>query len=292
MSLRIAVASGKGGTGKTTVSLNLARVARGPVQLLDCDVEEPNLGLFLGGQLETSETVFQPLPRVDGERCDGCGVCAQACRFGAIAVVRDRPMVFPELCHGCGGCVLACPRAAIAEEGRAIGVVATFDAGSIRRVEGRVEVGHPTAPPLIRAVKRRTASEGLAILDAPPGTACPVVATLRGVDAVVLVTEPTAFGLHDLQLAVRLVRQLGLPCGVVVNRVGVGDRRVHEYCRREGLAVLAEIPDDRRVAVACSRGALVVDAVPGYEALFRDLLDRTLDLVHSEVRRHGEAAGR
>ncbi|HVO12891.1 MAG TPA: ATP-binding protein [Vicinamibacteria bacterium] len=277
MSLRIAVASGKGGTGKTTVAANLARVFGSPVQLVDCDVEEPNLGFFIGGASLGCETVTVPTPVVEPSLCDGCGLCAEACQFGAIAVTRSRPLVFPELCHGCGGCSRACPRGAIREAGHRIGVVESFASGSVLRLEGRLDVGRPAAPPLVRAVKQRI-RPGPAILDAPPGTSCPVVATVRGSDLVVLVSEPTAFGLHDLGLAVQMVRSLGLGCGVVVNRVGLGDARVQRYCETEGLPLLAEIPDDRRVAEAYSRGELMLDAVPGYRALFEGLLARIREL--------------
>ncbi len=273
MPLRIAVASGKGGTGKTTVATNLARAFDAPVQLLDCDVEEPNAGLFLGGSSLGRETVTVPMPVVDESLCDGCGLCAEVCQFGAIAVPRAKPLLFPELCHGCGGCSRVCPRGAVRERDRRIGVVETFASGTVLRIEGRLDVGHPSALPLVRAVKRRI-RPGPAILDAPPGTSCPVVATVRGADAVVLVTEPTAFGLHDLGLALKMVRSLGLRCGVVVNRVGIGDGRVQRYCEREGLPLLAEIPDDRRVAAAYSRGQLMLDAVPGYRTVFEELLAR------------------
>jgi MinD superfamily P-loop ATPase len=275
---RIAVASGKGGTGKTTVSLNLARTLSAPVQLFDCDVEEPNVGLFLGGAVEQSETVTIPVPVVDESRCDGCGQCAELCQYNAVVLPRERPLVFPDLCHGCGGCVRICPRGAIREVGRRIGVVETVRVGPITRIEGRLDVGRALAPPLIRAVRRLIRPDLPAILDAPPGTSCPVVAAVRDTDVVILVTEPTAFGLHDLTLAVETVRGLGVPCGVVVNRMGIGDRRVHDYCERERVPILAEIPDDRRVAEAYSRGVLMTDALPAFRPIFERLLRRALEL--------------
>ncbi|MBN1336498.1 MAG: ATP-binding protein [Deltaproteobacteria bacterium] len=281
--MRIAVASGKGGTGKTTVALGLARAFGSPVQLLDCDVEEPNVGLFLKGEVEGRQEVAIPVPVVDESLCDGCGACAEICQFNAIVVARDKPLVFADLCHGCGGCARVCPRGAIREEPRRIGVVETARMGDILRFEGRLDVGRANVPPLIRAVRARMRAELPAILDAPPGTSCPVIAAVRDTDVVVLVTEPTAFGLHDLSLAVETMRILGLPCGVVVNRMGVGDRRVHAYCEREGLPILAEIPDDRRVAEAYSRGELMVDALPGYRPLFEQLLAKTRRLADAPL---------
>ena len=268
----IAVASGKGGTGKTTVSANLARV-RGDVTLLDCDVEEPNVHLFVSGEPQGEpEIVSLLVPEVDESRCDGCAACSRFCAFKALAVLDKRVLVFTELCHGCGGCARVCPQGAIREVPKRVGVVETMRAGGgVTVVQGRLDVGVAMAPPLIRAVKARIPKTGDAILDAPPGTSCPVVATLRETDFVVLVTEPTPFGLNDLKLAVAVVRELELPFGVVVNRADRSDDRVAVYCREAGIPVLAEIPDDRRVAEAYSRGELMVDALPEYRSLFQRL---------------------
>ena len=267
----IAVASGKGGTGKTTVAVNLARTFEGAVHLFDCDVEEPNANLFLQGAVECTEEVTLPVPAVDAAKCDGCNQCGKLCQYHAIASFGSQALVFPELCHGCGGCMLVCPRGAITETLRRIGVVETARKGSVAILTGRIDVGVAFAPPIIRAVKRHIGPGVTAILDAPPGTSCPVVTTLRSADAVVLVTEPTPFGLHDLTLAVETVRELGIPFGVVVNRVGVGDGRVHAYCAKEGIPVLLDIPDDRRIAEAYSSGRLLVDVLPEYRALFTGL---------------------
>lgn len=302
----IAVASGKGGTGKTTVAVNLARVRSTAVRLLDCDVEAPNAHLFLGagaaaargdgrpgdppaaGDDFAEQAVHVPVPRIDETRCDGCGECSRFCAYNAVVSFGTTAMVFPELCHGCGGCALVCPRDAIEEVDRRIGVVRTARYGSITLSEGRLDVGETLAPPLIRAVKALPDADEDVIIDAPPGNSCPVVAALQGVDAVVLVTEPTPFGLHDLELAVAMVRAMGLPCGVVVNRAGSGDDRVHAFCRREGLPLLAEIPDDRRIAEAYARGRLLVEALPDHRPLLRELAERIEELAASSA---GERRG-
>jgi MinD superfamily P-loop ATPase len=272
----LAIASGKGGTGKTTVAVNLAKVYGSGVQLVDCDVEEPNARLFLGGSAAEEEIVTVPVPEVDASLCDGCGECSRFCEYHAIVSFGTVPLVFPEMCHGCGGCELVCPRKAIREVDRRIGVVETTQAGSITLVQGRLDIGVAMALPLVRAVKTRLQDGLPAILDAAPGTSCPVIATIRGADFVVLVTEPTPFGLHDLKLAVETVRDLRIPFGVVVNRVGIGDDRVHLYCATESIPILLEIPDDRRIAEAYSRGKLVVEALPEYRRLFERLSEMLL----------------
>jgi len=272
--LIIAIASGKGGTGKTTIAVNLAVVAGAPTQLLDCDVEEPNDHLFLRGTPRWLETVTIPVPEIDPARCDGCGACSRFCAHHAIVGLKQVPLVFPELCHGCGGCRLVCPRRAIREVDRPIGAVEVIEAHGVALVQGRLDIGVPTAPPVIRRVKAHRQDSGLVILDAPPGASCPVVAALKGVDYVALAAEPTPFGLHDLRLIVELVRALELPFGVVINRAGIGDDRVHAYCDDEGIPLLLEIPEDRRVAAASSRGEIVVDVLPEYRASFEALLER------------------
>ena len=272
----LAVASGKGGTGKTTVSVNLARTLGSEVALLDCDVEEPNAHLFLAGDMRGEENVTIPIPQVDESLCDGCGDCSRFCEYHAIVSFGTTPLIFSEMCHGCGGCAKVCPRKAIREAEKRIGVVETMHAGNITLIQGRLDIGLAMAPPLIRAVKARLRNGMPAILDAPPGTSCPVIATLRGADLVLLVTEPTPFGLHDLRLAVGLVRALGIPFGVVVNRVGIGDERVHAFCSKENIPVLLEIPDDRRIAEVYSEGRLIVEALPEYRGLFERLLEKTM----------------
>jgi MinD superfamily P-loop ATPase len=277
----IAVASGKGGTGKTTVAVNLARVIGSPVRLLDCDVEEPNAHLFLSGEASERETISVPVPAVDESLCDACGECGRFCAYHAIVSLATKPLVFPELCHGCGGCALVCPRGAIREVDRRIGVIEIRNADGIVLVQGLLDVGVAMAPPLVRAVKAKLVPGEHTIIDAPPGTACPVVAAVRGADFVILVTEPTPFGLNDLALAADMTASLGVPFGVVVNRVGVGDGRVHAFCRERGIPVLLDIPDDRRIAEAYSRGKLVVDALPEYRGHFERLLERTREAVRA-----------
>jgi MinD superfamily P-loop ATPase len=281
----IAIASGKGGTGKTTVATNLAAwLSRQgeEVQLLDCDVEEPNCHLFLNPAIVSTESVGLPVPDVDQERCTGCGRCGEICQFSAIVCVKGKVLVFPELCHGCGGCSLVCPEKAISEVPREIGVVEMGRSDGIRFVHGRLKIGEAMSPPLIRAVKRRISGSGTNIIDAPPGTSCPVIEAVKDSHVCLLVTEPTPFGLNDLELAVGMVRTLGLTHAVIINRADVGDRKVAEYCRREGIDVLLEIPDDRKIAQGYSRGLLILDAAPEYEKKFQGLMKKIAVLAAAE----------
>jgi len=273
--LRIAIASGKGGTGKTTVATNLARAAASSgyqVSYLDCDVEEPNGHIFLTPVIEKTSTVSVPVPHVDEGKCTVCGKCNDICQYSAIAVFGKTVLTFPNLCHGCGGCTLVCPSSAIMEGGREVGSIEQGVSNGIRFVHGRLKIGEAMSPPLIRRVKEILPGDGFAIIDSPPGTSCPVIQSVRGSDYVVLVTEPTPFGMYDLGLAVEMLRTLRLPFGVVVNRADMGDRKVFDYCRLQGIDVLLEIPNDRRVAEAYSRGHLAVDVVPGLDTAFRQLL--------------------
>lgn len=273
--MKIAIASGKGGTGKTTVATSLVHVAAAdgrPVAYLDCDVEEPNGHLFLKPQIVREEPIHKLIPVVDAARCTHCGLCSQVCRYGAIACVGQQTLIFTELCHACGGCLLVCPEDAIHEVPKPIGRLRVGASGPVQFVEGILDVGEAMSPPAIRAVKAAAPAVDLTILDCPPGTSCPVIESVRGCDLLVLVTEPTPFGLHDLKLAVEMARALGLQFGVVVNRADAGDREVWEYCRRQRIAILAEIPDDRAVAEAYSRGALAAAAVPHVAERMRGLL--------------------
>ena len=275
--VRIAIASGKGGTGKTTIATNLALFlsrTRQNVCYADCDVEAPNGHIFLKPAITRRKPVSIPVPKVDAEKCTGCGECGKICRYSAIVCIKEKVLTFPELCHGCGGCALVCPVEAIHEIPREIGMVEEGNANGLRFVHGKLNIGEPMAPPLIREVKRSGADADGIIVDAPPGTSCPVIESVKGSDYVLLVTEPTPFGLHDLKLAVEMTRQLGLPFGIVVNRSDIGDERVIQYAADEGIPILLEVPDDRRIAEAYSRGETLVGLGSDYERMFALLSDQ------------------
>ncbi len=273
--MKIGIASGKGGTGKTTIATNLAHAASSngqSVAYVDCDVEEPNGHIFLKPEITHSGPVSTLIPQVAETICTLCGKCGEICQYSAIVCVGERVLVYPELCHACGGCRLVCPEEAITEVPRDVGVLETGHAGPIHFVQGLLNVGEAKSPPVIKVVKAAAPEAELVIVDAPPGTSCPVIESIRDCDFVVLVTEPTPFGLHDLKLAVEMVRALGLPLGVVINRAGIGNLGVHRYCDEEGITILAEIRDDRRIAEAYSRGELICEALPDYAASFAALL--------------------
>ena len=270
----ISIASGKGGTGKTTVATNLALSIEGDVQLLDCDVEEPNAHLFIKPAFEEKITVYTPVPVVDETKCNRCGACAEICQFKAIVVIAETVLTFEQLCHSCGGCMAVCPEKAITETGRELGIIEKGSAYGIELVHGKLRVGEAMAPPLIRKVREYTKPSGVTIIDAPPGTSCPVVTSMKGADFVLLVTEPTPFGLHDLMLAVGAVRILGIPFGLVINRADMGNQAVKDYASREKIDVLMEIPYDRHIAEAYSRGDLLIHAMPQWKEAFRGLYER------------------
>jgi len=271
----IAVASGKGGTGKTTVAVNLALAlpANHPLQFLDCDVEEPNAHFFLKPRIEESLDVCTPVPEVDENRCTYCGKCAQVCAYNALAVVKGAVLVFSELCHGCGGCALLCPEKAIKEVGKKIGVVESGRSGTVVFAQGRLDIGQAMSPPLIRALKKQMDPGRTVIIDAPPGTSCPVIESVKGSDFCLLVTEPTPFGLHDLELAAATAKKMNIPCGVVINRasLGGGNGKIQNFCAREQIPVMMTIPFDRKIAEAYSRGQTILDAFPAYRKKFLDL---------------------
>jgi MinD superfamily P-loop ATPase len=269
--MKIAVLSGKGGTGKTTVSTSLAAVVES-CQYIDCDVEEPNGAIFLSPQFQEPVPVNVLVPEVDPSLCNGCGRCAKACQFHALAAVKGMVLQFHELCHHCGACSLVCPQGAIREIEREIGVI---EAGADNRfLQGRLNVGEPISIPIIRELKRRMRTDVPVILDCPPGAACAVVQAIDGCDYCILVTEPTPFGLHDLQIAIELVKKLGMPCGVVVNKAMEGQRLIHEYCEQNGVSVLLEIPFSRAIAASYSQGILPVREHQQWQERFRELFSQ------------------
>ena len=274
----ISIASGKGGTGKTTVATNLAVALAKRVQLLDCDVEEPNAHLFINPVFEKTEVVAASIPEVDEEKCNLCGKCGEICQFKAIVVIGNTVLPFQELCHSCGGCMAVCPEKAIREGERVLGIIEAGRRGNLEFVHGRLRVGEAMSPPLIRKVRSFAKPDGITLIDAPPGTSCPVIASIKGADFVLLVTEPTPFGLHDLKLAVGAVRILGIPCGLVINRSDMGDGRVKEYAKEEDLPILMEIPFDRRIAEAYSRGQMLVEVMPEWKEKFIQLYERITEL--------------
>ncbi len=271
----ISVASGKGGTGKTLVatSLALSLKEREKVQLLDCDVEEPNAHVFLRPVITSSESVYTPVPKVDEDKCTYCGKCAQVCAYHAIAVLGEHVLTFPQLCHGCGACSYLCPENAISEEGREGGVVEWGHSDGIEFAHGKLNVGEAMAPPIIRKVKEQASNNGVVIVDAPPGTSCPVVESIKGSDFCILVTEPTPFGLNDLMLAVETVRELNIPFGVVLNRVGVGYKDVEKYCLEENIPIMLTIPLDTEIARLYSKGIALVEGMPQWKSSIIEVLD-------------------
>ncbi|MBN1549991.1 ATP-binding protein [bacterium] len=278
--MTIAVASGKGGTGKTTVAVNLALAVSSQsdrVRFLDCDVEEPNGHIFLKPVYSHEESVQVLIPSVNTDLCIHCSKCSDICQFNAIMDVRQDVLVFSDLCHSCGGCKLICPVNAISEIPKAIGTLRRGAAGSIDYIQGEMYVGHPMPVPVVRAVKKNSDGNGITIIDVPPGTSCPVVASLNGADYVILVTEPTPFGLNDLKLAVELVKTLDLPFGIVINRDGMGNNEIDNYCTVNNIPIIMRIPDDRRIAEAYSRGIPLIQIVDHIADEFRDVFCRIGD---------------
>ena len=278
----IAIASGKGGTGKTLVATSLALASDEDIQFLDCDVEEPNAYVFLKPQLQNTIPVMLPFPQIDVEKCTGCGKCVEFCEYNALAMVKEAVIVFNELCHSCGGCSLVCPEDAISETTRQIGVVEIGEAMSLRAkrsnpmpvIDGVLDVGEAIAPPIIKAVKAQARSDLITIIDSPPGTACPMIESVKDSDYCVLVTEPTPFGYHDLTLAVGVVRELDIPFGVIVNRANIGDDRVYQYCEAEHIEILMQIPMDRKIAETYSDGIPLIEALPEYKEKFNELFKK------------------
>jgi MinD superfamily P-loop ATPase len=283
--LIISVASGKGGTGKTLIATSLALSLDSDLQFLDCDVEEPNAHIFLKPVIERQEIVTIPIPRVNEEKCNFCGKCAEVCAFNAIAVLPKKVLVFPELCHGCGACSYLCPEDAVSEVGKEVGILEMGRANGIEFIHGKLNVGEMMAPPIIRRVKEHIDPQKTAIIDVPPGTSCPVVEAVRDSDFCLLVTEPTPFGLNDLALAVEVMRKVSIPCGIVINREGVGDRKLEDYCIEEGLPVLLHIPLDMEIARLYSRGVPLVKGMPQWQPAFQALFKNISEIVSKQCAR-------
>ena len=272
--MKIAIASGKGGTGKTTIATNLAYTIAQmskQVQYLDCDVEEPNGHIFLKPDIEKTEQATVTVPGVDLTKCTGCGKCGRLCQYSAIVSLEKTVLTFEQLCHSCGGCMIVCPEKAITEKQKIIGFLDQGNSGNVSFVQGRLQIGDVRSPALIKYVKQKINSNEVSIIDAPPGTSCPVIEAVKDTDFVLLVTEPTPFGLNDLRLAVEMTRQLKLPFSIVINRSNLGYDKVHRYCRAEGIKIMMELPDDRRIAEAYSSGQMIVEALPEYKEHFVQL---------------------
>jgi MinD superfamily P-loop ATPase len=286
----VAIASGKGGTGKTTIAVNLARFlgdSAKKVQYIDCDVEEPNGHIFLKPDLISRMDVTIDVPQVNQDECIACGECGKICQFNAIVCVKEHVLTFEQLCHSCGGCWRLCPADAIENKSVEIGIIETGKTGEIEFVSGKMSIGNVRTPKLISYVKKQIKKDCVTIIDVPPGTTCPTVEAVKNTDYVLMVTEPTPFGLNDLKLAVEMVRLLNIPFGVLINRYGLGDDEVEKYCRDENIDIVMKLPDDRRIAEAYSEGRLVLDVLPEYKELFTGVRDYLGDVIekHNEKRR-------
>jgi len=279
--LKIAIASGKGGTGKTTIATNLALALANTgrtIQILDCDVEEPNCHIFLKPEIESTAPATVLIPKVIEEKCTGCGICAEVCEYSAIAVIKGKVLIFPELCHSCGACKLFCPEDAFIEVPRELGTVEEGKTNGIRFVHGLLNIGELMSPAVIDEVMKAAGEQEILIFDSPPGTSCPVIAAVKDAEFILLVTEPTPFGLNDLKLAVGMVRELNIPFAVAINRSDVGNEDVKKYCEREGIEIILEIPNDRRIAEAYSRGEMAIHALPEYQKVFEACWEKVIDL--------------
>jgi MinD superfamily P-loop ATPase len=274
--MKIAIASGKGGTGKTTIATNLAcSIAQTgqAVQYLDCDVEEPNGHIFLKPKIDLTQQVTIDVPEVDLKKCTGCGKCGEICQYSAIICIKENVLTFEQLCHSCGGCMRVCPAEAIKPKPLHIGDIELGKAGNVDFISGKLRIGNVRTPSLIKEVKKQIKQDCVAIIDVPPGTSCPVVEAVRHADFVLLVTEPTPFGLNDLKLAVDLVRKMDLPFAVVINRYGIGNEEVDKYCGLENIDIVMKLPDDRRIAEAYSTGQMIVDVLSEYKKEFSELYE-------------------
>jgi len=274
----ISIASGKGGTGKTTIATSLALSLNRDVQFLDCDVEEPNAHIFLKPKIKQRKTISIPVPQVDESKCTFCGRCSAVCAYNAMAVLKDKVLTFPHLCHGCGGCSLLCPQKAIKEVDKQIGTVEIGCVDDLQFIHGKLNIGEVMSPPLIRAVKEYSNPTRTIIIDAPPGTSCPVIESVKKSDFCLLVTEPTPFGLNDLMLAVEVLRKLNIPFGVVINRSDIGDSKVCNYCKGENIPILMQIAFKKEIAIAYSKGIPIVQMFPDYKKEFVGIYKRIAGL--------------
>ncbi|MFW9994338.1 MAG: ATP-binding protein [Candidatus Odinarchaeota archaeon] len=270
--MKIAIASGKGGTGKTTVAVNLS-LSLDSVQLVDCDVEEPNVNEFLNVQLKKIKNVDLLVPVVDEGKCTHCGKCSKLCQYNALAVLPDQVLVFEQLCHGCGLCSIACPEKAITEKKRSIGTVERGNYNGMDFLQGTLNTAEAMVTPIIAELKKEASSKRITILDVPPGAACPVIEAVSGADFCILVTEPTPFGEHDLKIAVEVTRSLGIPFGVIINRDGVGDDRIEKYCQEEDISILLKIPHDEQIMQLYARGIPFSLEMKEWRDVFRNLYD-------------------
>ena len=274
----ISIASGKGGTGKTTVAVNMALSLK-DIQILDCDVEEPNVHVLLQPKINETEPVYISTPLIDEEKCDRCRKCSEFCEYNALFVTPEKVLFFPQLCHSCGGCMLVCPRNAITEKNVEIGVVKTGAAEGVELVYGELNVGEPMPVPVIKAVKKQIKSNKTVIIDSPPGASCPVIESVHGSDYCLLVSEPTPFGLHDLKIMVQVLERLKIPFGVVINRAGIGDKKTHDFCEEKGIPILLEIPFQRKIAELYSSGIPLVVELPEWKKKFELLTDKIKEFV-------------
>ncbi len=275
--MKIAVASGKGGTGKTTVSLALALTAPGKVSLLDCDVEEPNGDIFLHLENIKEENVFVPVPHVDEQKCIRCGKCSEICQFNAIVFFKTPPMIFKELCHSCGGCSKVCPSSAIIEKDHKIGVVIAGNDKNIEFFQGKMDVGVAMAPPVIKKVLSKINDADFNVIDAPPGTSCSMISAVKDSDYTIIVTEPTPFGFNDMKIAVETVKKLSVDFGIIINKADTDYLETEKYCQDNKIEILMKIPNDVNIAKAYSKGTPLTEAMPEYKTKFVQLWSRIND---------------